>query len=238
MKKLICLVTIFAVLFTGCFGTGTFGGEKLNVESEEIQFKQPEDGDITATLKTSEGEIKILLFPEYAPKAVENFVSLSQNGTYNGMIINRAIENFIVQTGSPDGSLSGGESIWGIEFEDEFTDKLHHYNGAVSMANHGEDTNGSQFFFVTGEIGKISEDTENKLKDAEYREDVISAYKQAGGNPAFDYRYTVFGQIYEGLDVAYKISRAKTDEKNRPTKDIIIETVEINTVGQAEQTEE
>jgi len=217
-----------AVLMTGC-GSG-LGGEKLNVDSTEIQFAQPQSGDVVAKIHTSEGDIEVLLFEKYAPKAVQNFKQLAQAGYYNEITFHRTVENFIIQSGSPDGTANGGNSWWGLEFEDEFTDKLHHYNGALAMANHGRDTNGSQFFFVTAPIGEMSSDAQQQMRDAGWREEVVSAYSQAGGLPQLDYRYTVFGQIYEGLNVAYKISRRETDETERPQKDITIESVEIITV--------
>ena len=228
MKKLVCGFLILAMVLTGC--QGGLGGEKLNVNTEEIQFSQPVSGDKTAVINTSEGTIKVLLFPEYAPKAVENFILLAQSGYYNGMTFHRVVEDFMIQSGSPDGTSQGGKSIWGLEFEDEFSDNLHHYNGALSMANHGEDTNGSQFFFVTSPIGEISDEDVQEMTDAGWRNEVIDAYKQAGGYSSLDYRYTVFGQIYEGLNVAYKISRAKTDENDKPKENIVVESIEIVTV--------
>ncbi len=231
MKKSIIKITaiVFAVsmLLTAC--GGGIGGEKLNVKSDEIQFAQPKSGDTTAVIHTTEGDIKVLLFPQYAPKAVQNFVTLAQQGYYNEVTFHRVIEDFIAQSGSPDGSAGGGRSCWGLEFEDEFSDKLHHYNGALSMANHGPDTNGSQFFFVTSPITAVSEEDVSAMQAAGWREEIAQAYKQAGGVPRLDYRYTVFGQIYDGLNVAYKISRRETDENHRPEDDIKIESVEIIT---------
>ncbi len=225
--KLFIAVTVFSMVFTAC-GSGVLGGEKLNVKSEEIQFaSNPDTQTIKAVIHTSEGDISVVMFPQYAPKAVQNFVTLAGQGFYNENTFHRVIGDFIIQSGSPDGSPSGGRSCWGLEFRDEFSDKLHHYNGALSMANHGRDTNGSQFFFVTSPIEKISDDMAAQMQDAGWRREIIDAYKQAGGMPALDYRYTVFGQITEGLDVAYKISRAETDENDRPKDDITITSIEI-----------
>ncbi len=219
-----------SVMFTACGGGGGLGGEKLNVDTDEVQLAKPEEGDIVATIDTSEGEIKVVLFPQYAPKAVENFVTLAQRGYYDNTIFHRTIENFVAQGGSPDGSTDGGTSCWGLEFEDEFSDLLHHYNGALSMANHGDDTNGSQFFFVTAPIGELDEDMKDRMRDGGWREEVVDSYKQAGGVPQLDYRYTVFGQIYDGLNVAYKISRRETDENDRPDKDIVVKSITVSTV--------
>jgi peptidyl-prolyl cis-trans isomerase B (cyclophilin B) len=161
---------------------------------------------------------------------VQNFALLSQHGYYNGVKFHRVIEDMLIQSGSFDGTAQGGKSIWELEFEDEFSDQLHHYNGALAMANHGEDTNGSQFYFVTGKIGSVSDETVAQMTDAGWRDEVVGAYKQAGGLPSLDWRYTVFGQIYEGLDVAYEISRVKTDNNGKPEKDVVIESIAVYTV--------
>ena len=230
MKKFLAFLLFMAMMLSGC--GGTLGGEKLKVDSDEMQFARPQAGDKVAIITTSEGVIKVRLFEELAPKAVNNFIFLAQSGYYNNVTFHRAIEDFLIQSGSPDSSTNGGTSAWGLEFEDEFSDLLHHYNGALSMANHGEDTNGSQFFFVTAPIGQLDSEKEEQMSRAGWRSEVIDAYKQAGGLPALDYRYTVFGQIYEGLNVAYSISRTKTDENDRPKNDIVIESVEIQTIEQ------
>ena len=229
MKRLLALLLVMAAFFTSCGGSMP-GNEKLNVKTDEIQLAVPQRGDTVAEITTSAGVIKVLLFPQIAPKAVENFTQLAQKGYYDGVVFHRVIEGAIIQSGSFDGTPNGGKSIWELEFEDEFSDLLHHYNGALSMANHGPDTNGSQFFFVTAEIGGLSGDILQQMSDIGWREAVIDAYKQAGGLPSLDWNYTVFGQIYEGLNVAYDISRVKTNAEDRPEKDVVIESVIVYTV--------
>lgn len=104
----------------------------------------------TATLHTTYGDITIRLFPEAAPKAVENFVTHARNGYYNNIIFHRVIRKFMIQTGDPLGDGTGGESIWGKDFSDEFNDALKHDKPyTVSMANAGPGTNASQFFITT-----------------------------------------------------------------------------------------
>lgn len=226
MKRLIAVILCRCVLFAGCGGTG-LGGEKLNVKSDEAQFRTPQSGDVTAVIETSRGTIKVLLFPDVAPLAVQNFILLAQNGYYDGLTFHRAIEDFLIQTGSPDGSANGGRSAWGLDFPDEFSDLAHNYSGALAMANRGEDTNSSQFYILTTPIGKISSEKVSQMQQAGWREEVINAYKEAGGEPSLDYRYTVFGQVYDGLEVAYKISRAKTDKNDKPEKDVTVNSVTI-----------
>jgi peptidylprolyl isomerase domain and WD repeat-containing protein 1 len=104
----------------------------------------------TATLHTTYGDISLRLFPQHAPKAVENFVTHARNGYYNNVIFHRVIRKFMIQTGDPLGDGTGGESIWGKEFGDEFTKELRHDKPyMVSMANAGPGTNASQFFVTT-----------------------------------------------------------------------------------------
>lgn len=112
------------------------------------QFNEPESGTPIVTLHTSMGDIKMMLFPQAAPKAVENFVTHCKNGYYDNVTFHRVIEEFMIQGGDPLGNGTGGESIWDADFEDEFSDNLHNFRGALSMANAGYGTNGSQFFIV------------------------------------------------------------------------------------------
>ncbi|KAI1610828.1 peptidyl-prolyl cis-trans isomerase-like 2 [Exophiala viscosa] len=98
-------------------------------------------------LSTTVGDLNLELYPEYAPKAVWNFVRLIQKGYYNGIVFHRNIRNFMIQCGDPTGTGRGGSSIWGTNFEDEIEGPLKHdKRGVVSMANKGKNTNSSQFF--------------------------------------------------------------------------------------------
>ena len=111
-----------------------------------FQLEDPAEGEEIVVMHTTMGDIYIRLFPEAAPKAVENFVTHAKNGYYNGLTFHRVINEFMIQGGDPKGNGTGGESIWGETFEDEFDRKLLNLRGALAMANSGEDTNGSQFF--------------------------------------------------------------------------------------------
>jgi peptidylprolyl isomerase domain and WD repeat-containing protein 1 len=136
--------------------------EDISRASRDIQNERPttlgnkKEGNAKATatgtgavLHTSYGDIHIRLFPEAAPKTVENFVTHSKNGYYNNTIFHRVIKKFMIQGGDPLGDGTGGESIWGKEFEDEFSSLKHDKPFTVSMANAGPNTNGSQFFITT-----------------------------------------------------------------------------------------
>lgn len=227
MKRFFALLAAVAV----CFVMTACTAKTVNlskVESDEVQFIQPSSGDTVATIKTDKGDIKVVLYPEYAPLAVENFVTHAQNGYYDGVIFHRVIEDFVIQTGDPEGTGYGGDSIWNLPFSDEFSDNLHHYTGALSMANSGEDANRSQFFIVTCQPSTtITGEVASLMEQAGWRSEVIETYRQSGGTPNLDYRHTVFGQVYEGLEVAFDISFAKTDSKDKPKEDITIQSIEV-----------
>lgn len=177
-----------------------------------------------ATIKTSLGDISLQLFPDQAPKTVKNFVELAKQGYYNDVTFHRVIPDFMVQTGDPTATGAGGESIYGHPFADEFSPELFNLKGAVSMANAGPNTNGSQFFVVTNR--NLSTNLIGQMEVAGYPAEVIEAY-QNGGTPWLDFHHTVFGQVVSGLDVAIKISQVKRNFEDRPEEDVLIKAIEI-----------
>lgn len=178
----------------------------------------------TAVLKTNQGEIKIQLFPEQAPMTVENFIRLAQKGYYDGTIFHRVISDFMIQGGDPEGNGTGGESIWGHPFEDELSRELFNIRGALSMANSGPNTNGSQFFIVQNK--NMPKRYIKQMEPAGYPKKIIHAYKQ-GGTPWLDGRHTVFGQVITGMDVVDKIAKSKKDKMDKPLEDITIESIQV-----------
>ncbi|MBQ5994288.1 MAG: peptidylprolyl isomerase [Clostridia bacterium] len=196
------------------------------------QLDAPAQGEKIAIMKTNMGEIKIRLFPELAPKSVENFTTHAEQGYYDGLIFHRVINDFMIQGGDPTGTGTGGESIWGESFEDEFDARLHNLRGALSMANAGPNTNGSQFFIVQAK--SVSDDLLDQLRMADekyYPTSCIEAYEKLGGTPWLDYHHSVFGQVFEGMDVVDSIAGVKADIfGNKPFEDVVIETIEIKTV--------
>lgn len=146
------------------------------------------------TMHTTLGDISFKLFPKECPKTVENFVTHCRNGYYNGHMFHRIIKQFMLQTGDPSGDGTGGESIWGGEFEDEFHHTLKHDRPyTLSMANAGANTNGSQFFIT-----------------------VVPT-------PWLDNKHTVFGRVVKGMDICQQMSLVKTNSKNdKPYDDISI----------------
>ncbi|OAL33886.1 hypothetical protein AYO20_06897 [Fonsecaea nubica] len=153
--------------------------EKPRVISGKKKEEKKAQSGTSAVLHTTYGDIHIRLFPDKAPKAVENFVTHARNGYYNNTIFHRVIRKFMIQGGDPLGDGTGGESIWGKEFEDEFSDLKHDKPYTVSMANAGPNTNGSQFFITTEKT------------------------------PWLDKKHTIFGRAYKGLEVIHQIENTK-----------------------------
>lgn len=194
------------------------------------QRRNPEKGDILATIKTTMGDIKVILFPDAAPKAVENFTTHAKNGYYNGIIFHRVIPDFMIQGGDPLGRGTGGESIWGRSFEDEFSPEYHNLRGALSMANAGPNTNGSQFFIVQADSvdGRFIPQME-RLPEM-FTPDSVEDYKAVGGTPWLDFRHTVFGQTVEGMDVVDAIAAVERDSSDKPLEDVSIISIDIEEV--------
>ena len=195
-----------------------------------IQLSAPQKGDTLAVMHTNMGDIKIKLFPEKAPETVENFVTHSKNGYYNGLKFHRVINDFMIQGGDPRGNGTGGESIWGGSFRDEFDPELHNLRGALSMANSGPNTNGSQFFIVQArEVPANMLEQMRDLEDNGFPADITAAYAELGGTPWLDFRHTVFGQVTDGMDVVDKIAAVETNN-DVPCEDVIINSIDIEII--------
>ena len=195
-----------------------------------IQLSTPQKGDPLAVMHTKMGDIKIKLFPEKAPKTVENFVTHSKNGYYNGLKFHRVINDFMIQGGDPRGNGTGGESIWGGSFPDEFDPELHNLRGALSMANSGPNTNGSQFFIVQArEVPANMLEQMRDLEDNGFPADITAAYAELGGTPWLDFRHTVFGQVTDGMDVVDKIAAVETNN-DVPCEDVILSSIDIEII--------
>ncbi len=152
-----------------------------------------------AVLETNQGDIEIELRPDLAPKAVENFVTHSKNGYYDGLTFHRIIKKFMLQAGDPRGNGTGGESIWGKPFQDEFSSQaLFDKPGILAMANSGPNTNGSQFFITT-----------------------VPTYWLNG-------RHTIFGYVTVGMDTVKKLENVATSRgSNKPLNKQIIKKITI-----------
>lgn len=203
--------------------------EGFGMVEKELHFPQVNieavEGPLV-TIKTNHGDMRIKLFPDHAPKTVANFIALSKDGYYDGVIFHRIIKDFMIQGGDPTGTGMGGESIYGESFEDEFSEELYNVRGALSMANAGPNTNGSQFFIVQNQHLPYSK---KEIARGGWPEPIAEIYAEQGGTPHLDRRHTVFGQLAD--EASYKVLDAiagvETGAMDKPVEDVVIETIEI-----------
>ncbi|PNS19216.1 Peptidyl-prolyl cis-trans isomerase-like 2 [Sphaceloma murrayae] len=188
-----------AASFTSTGLTPHTGAEYATLSEEDYLLK-PKRVKLSgfATMATTHGDLTLELYPEHAPKAVWNFLRLSQKGYYDGVSFHRNIRNFMIQGGDPTGTGRGGASIWGKNFEDQFDGPLtHDGRGVLSMANKGKDTNSSQFFITYRAVKHL------------------------------DRKHTIFGRVVEGTAVLDKLEKVPTDDKDRPQGLCAIKEVRI-----------
>lgn len=236
-KKIMAVLFVMMLVLAGCGTAGekqeadkqkeetTNGGQAAD---ENLDYPQAnaevQENERLVEMVTSMGKIKIKLFPEQAPKAVENFIKHSEEGYYEGVTFHRVIDGFMIQGGDPEGTGAGGESIYGEPFEDEFSRELFNIRGALSMANAGANTNGSQFFIVQNK--ELDPSLPEQMKEAGYPEEVLKMYEN-GGTPHLDGKHTVFGQVIEGMDVVDQIAAVPTGAGDKPEKDVVIEKINV-----------
>lgn len=230
MKKIVVMFACGLLLLTGCGSNNSKTSSNDTTEADWIQFSEVKAGEPLAVMETSMGNITIRLFPEQAPKAVENFTTHAKEGYYDNLIFHRVIPEFMIQGGDPKGNGTGGESIWGKAFEDEFSTSLYNFRGALSMANAGPNTNGSQFFIVQQSDGSQNSDKAFQQFDKQtgftHSDAVKAKYQEVGGTPYLDQVHTVFGQVIEGMDVVDAIANVKATN-DKPVEDVIIKTITI-----------
>ena len=183
-------------------GLSTAGAIQKAKTGEEKSAKMENVKEI-GVIETSMGTIEVELDRKDAPKTVENFVRLAKKGYYNGVIFHRVIDGFMIQGGDPTGTGSGGESIYGKPFEDEFVPTLKHdVPGILSMANAGPNTNGSQFFITLVPT------------------------------PWLDGKHTIFGKVIKGMDVVRAIGKVKTTKPgDRPVNDVVMKKVSVKSLS-------
>lgn len=143
--------------------------------------------EIIMVMETTQGKIEIELMPDIAPKTCENFMKLAEKKYYDDLIFHRVIKKFMIQGGDPTGTGTGGESIWGKDFKDEFSSKINFDTPyLLAMANRGPDTNGSQFFITTIET------------------------------PWLNQKHTIFGKVVKNEEVIHKIENVETTLQDKP----------------------
>jgi cyclophilin family peptidyl-prolyl cis-trans isomerase len=208
------------------------------------QLEDPTDGEEIAILNTSMGAVKIRFFPDLAPKAVQNWKTHAKSGYYDGTIFHRVIKDFMIQGGDPQGTGTGGQSIWGAPFEMEQHPSLHFIRGALGMARSTDEVSqGSQFFIVqNSKLDSSSQeyvDSFREIQDQVFGYDqsgnplpfaqlfpvkIIDVYTEIGGYPSLDYNYTVFGHVIDGMDVVDQIAAVET-ESDKPLADVTVNSI-------------
>ncbi len=187
MRFLISFFILGLVFLTMNFLTAKGTGVQV-VENQ--QADKSLDKKTAVILETTQGRIDILLWPDVAPKACENFESLVNKGYYNDVPFHRIVKGFMIQGGDPTGTGRGGQSIWGRPFADEFNSEITFNSaGLVAMANAGPNTNGSQFFITTA------------------------------ATPWLNGKHTIFGKVIRGMSVVKKLDKVPVDAQDRPVKE-------------------
>ena len=205
----------------------------LSDESGLAQFNNPDKDSEVAILHTTAGDIGVMFFPQYAPKAVENFLTHAKDGYYDGISFHRVIEDFMIQGGSSDSRHAPKETAVGMSnpgytIEAEIR--------PLSMANSGTNTNGSQFFIVQASscpsqlIDSMKAVAEQDGGES-YSEAVIAKYQEVGGTPWLDYKHSVFGQVFSGMDIVDEIvAQAKNTDENGMVDEgerVLIESITV-----------
>ncbi len=237
--RICCLAASLCILISGCADGSIASGSKHRTRPEglnELQFVSPQEGDPIATISTSMGDISIILYPELAPMAVENFTGLAQDGYYDGLSFHRVVEGFLIQTGDATKTGCGGDSIWnGRDFPNEISDQLHHYSGAVAFAHprSGDGGNLSQLYIVQSAQNSVDKEIGDTLLSNGVRQEVVDAYRAVGGVPYLDNLDTVFAQVYSGMDVVDAIAAVDCGDDEVPEEDVIINSITVGTYSAA-----
>lgn len=187
-KSIVFLIVVIFSLGYAQEQNQTVGTTESNVTAEADATQKAEQTIVV--LETNQGTLEVKMFPKVAPLAVENFTTHVQNGYYNGLIFHRVIKNFMIQGGDPTGTGTGGESIWNKEFVNEYAPNvIFDRPFLLAMANHGPNTNGSQFFITTQ----------------------VTPWLNGG--------YTIFGEVVSGQDTVTKIENTQTGMADRPVSE-------------------
>jgi len=197
MRNIIIIAVL--ALFIGCNQKSMDEENNQSTTNSETQKVETKNDTMTvAVFNTNMGKFEAELYPDKAPKAVENFTGLAEKNYYKGVIFHRVIPGFMIQGGDPTGSGRGGQSIWGKSFEDEVnTGLVFDSPGVLAMANAGPNTNGSQFFITVAPT------------------------------PWLNGHHTIFGKIISGMDVVNSISTVQRNAQDKPLKDVVIQDIKI-----------
>lgn len=196
----VCLGVGMAMLFSACGFSEAAQEQAPLKETTAVALKAPSLDktpikDSYAAFQTNMGTFKVRLYGSKTPITVRNFMNLTEKGYYNGLTFHRIIDGFMIQGGDPSGNGTGGP---GYEFPDEIVKDLYFDKpGLLAMANHGPNTNSSQFFITVAPAHWL------------------------------DNKYTIFGTVVQGMDVVEKISKVQTGKNDKPLKPVIIEKITL-----------
>ena len=183
---------------------------------------------VTFTMENGD-VIKAELYPDIAPISVNNFISLIKKNFYDGLIFHRVIKGFMIQGGDPEGTGMGGESIWGEPFYNEISEQTCIIRGSLCYANSSMDpSNGSQFFITQKESVTEEEMAGYEKQGLSFTEEQRKVYLEKGGCPWLQNGFTVFGQVYEGMDIVDTLSKVETDENDMPKQPVKITSVTVS----------
>ena len=236
-KRLVIPLAAATLLLGGCslFSSG-YTSEALYYDYSEvefIQFEEPEDGQTIAIIKTNMGDMTAVLYPEYAPNTVDNFINRANDGYYDNTKIFGIYQSYFAATGSSSEDGTTGASNDGELIPNECTPKLWPFKGALCSYSHVTGYGDSRYIICnTLEFDdKAFEEIRavlDKNKEQLFPEELIAAWAEHGAIPQYSGMFTVFGQIIDGMDVFEDIMNVGFDsETGRPNEDIIIYTVEI-----------
>ncbi|AXI09217.1 peptidylprolyl isomerase [Oceanobacillus sp. 143] len=208
MKKVLLLIGVMIVgLLAACGTTSSDDDSNKNSSDQQASANYPsdvEENPVVTIIMENDQQIVLELYPETAPNTVANFISLAEEGYYNGLIFHRVIPQFMIQGGDPEGNGAGGPG-YGIKGEfssNGFENELIHERGVISMArSSAPDSAGSQFFIMVAD------------------------------SPHLDGEYASFGKVTDGMEVADNIVSVERGAADKPLEDQKIKTVEVDTKG-------
>lgn len=242
MKKLLIIpAAAVMMLMSGCSifsnsAYSTYTSRAINYDysqMELIQFDEPEEGQTMAVIKTSKGDITAVLYPEYAPNTVDNFINRANDGYYDNTKVFGIYEGYLVATGSDSDDGSTGVSNDGKLIENEYTPNLWPFRGALCSYSTTVGYGDSRYIICntiefTDEMMAQIRNVTDANKEQLFPEELIAAWVEHGAIPQYGGLFTVFGQIIDGLEVIDAMIAVGYDsESYKPNEDIIIYTVEI-----------
>ena len=234
-------VLTVSLILSGCSMMGNTTDPVDEESMKLVQLESPADGQDMAVMTTDKGVIKFVLYPEYAPKAVDNFKKLVKEGFYNNTKVFGGMNDTAFLAGATDDTGLKGKTQDGKMIENEYHDNLWHFGGAVSI--YGNETGwfnkhketGDSRFMINNDIA-VSEEVLTQMEQGGYPQAVIDGFKEKGGLPNFTRNYAVFGQVIEGMDVVNAITADGFDEETqRPKTEIKIISIELTTYKASEE---